>query len=80
MNYLIALELRPPKNSLDYVKQLAGLRNVKIDEKYGLVLISIKRSLYVVRVSGALDIKDLMSAQREVKGVQGDLKVQPFDT
>ena len=80
MHYLITLQLQSPNNSLEYVKQLAGFKDVEIDETYGLVLISPKRNLYVIRVSGDLDADQLMSTQPEVKGVHRDVKVEPFDT
>jgi hypothetical protein len=78
MRYLVTLRLEPPGNSLQYVKRLPGFKDVEIDEAYGLVLISPKRQLYTIRVSGDLDAEQLMSKQPEVKGVHGDVKVSTF--
>jgi hypothetical protein len=79
MQYLITLHLQPPNNSLQYVKQLSGIRELEIDENYGLVPIAPKRDLYVIRVCGDLDPNQLMSIQPAVKGVHGDVKVEPFN-
>lgn len=79
MQHLITLELYPPNDSLDAVKQLAGIKALEIDETYGLVLISPKRHLYVIRVLGEVNLDQLMSAQPAVKGVYGDVKVEPFE-
>ena len=75
---LIMIELQPHNNSLEYVRQLPGFDELDIDEEYGLVLISPKRQLYVVRVSGNVDLDRLMSIQPAVKGVYGDPKIEPF--
>lgn len=77
MRYLITLHLVPPENSLQHVKQLPGLKDVEIDEDYGLILISPKRDLYTIRASGNLDPDKLMSMQPEVKGVYIDVRVAP---
>jgi hypothetical protein len=80
MRYLITLNLPPPNNSLEYVKQLDGIKDLEIDEDYGLVLISPKRDLYVIRVSGDIDSQKLMTIQPLVKGVHGDLKIAPTES
>ena len=78
MRHLITLHLQSDETTLQRVKQLPGLKELQIDEEYGLVLISPKRSLYTIRVSGDLDSKKLMAAQPKVKGVYGDVKVAPI--
>lgn len=80
MRYIVTLKLTPPSNSLDTVRNLPGFKEVLVDEAYGLVPISPKRNLYVIRVLGDLDPTELMSIQPEVTGVHGDLKIEPFDT
>jgi hypothetical protein len=80
MNYLITLHLSPPHNSLDYVKTLDGIKDLNIDEDYGLVLISPKQNLYVIRVSGDVDYQKLMAIQPLVKGVHGDVKIAPIQS
>ncbi|MDC0834730.1 hypothetical protein AY599_11895 [Leptolyngbya valderiana BDU 20041] len=78
-NLLITLELQTENNSLEDVKQLPGINELEIDEEYGLVLISPKRQLYVIRVSGDMDVEQLMSIQPAVKGVYGDPKIEAID-
>ncbi len=80
MRYLITLHLSPPNNSLNYVKQLDGIKDLNIDEDYGLVLISPKRDLYVIRVSGEMDSQKLMAMQPLIKGVHGDIKIAPTES
>jgi len=78
MRYLITLQLLTGENTLESVKKLPGLKELKIDEDYGLVLISPKRNLYTIRVSGDLDSDTLMPVQPKVKGVYADVKVAPI--
>lgn len=80
MCYLITLNLPPPNNSLSDVRQLDGIKDLEIDENYGLVLISPKRNLYVIRVSGHIDTQSLMAIQPLVKGVHGEIKVAPIES
>ncbi|MCK4486769.1 MAG: hypothetical protein KAU38_08425 [Desulfobacterales bacterium] len=76
--YLVTLHLLPDENTMEYVKQLHGIRELKLDEDYGLVLISPKRNLYTIRVSGDIDPDNLMSIQPKVKGVYADVKIAPI--
>lgn len=78
MRYLITLHLPPPRDTLQQVKQFPELKGVEIDEDYGLVLISPKRHLYTIRVTGPLDADKLMAGQPEVKGVYPDVKIAPM--
>lgn len=78
--YLVTLHLLPGENTLEYVRELRGLKELKIDEEYGLVLISPTRNLYTIRVSGDIDSDELMSVQPKVKGVYGDVRIAPIGT
>ncbi|NEO64866.1 MAG: hypothetical protein F6J98_32505 [Moorea sp. SIO4G2] len=80
MRYLITLNLPPPNKSLEFVKQLDGIKDLEIDEDYGLILISPKRDLYVIRVSGDMDSQKLIAIQPLVKGVHGDIKIAPTES
>ncbi len=80
--YLITLYLVPPNNRLEHVKQLfrtlRGLEGVTLDERYGLVLISPKRNLYTVRMTGELDPIRLPSLHPDlIKSVHGDVRIGP---
>lgn len=77
MQQIITFQLSPPNNSLSYVQSLPAMSEVEIDESYGLVQISPKRQLYVVRVSGPID-QDSVLAIPEVKGIYGDVNIAPI--
>jgi hypothetical protein len=76
--YLLTLKLDPGHNSLQDVQAFPGLKNLEIDENYGVINISPKRSLYVIRVAGEIDPQQLMLSQPQIKGVHGDAKVAVF--
>jgi len=78
MAYLITLQLSPPHNTFSYVRGLPGLKGLAIDDAYGLVAISPKRDLYVIRASGDID-EAAVSAVAEVKGIHADVKIAPID-
>ena len=52
---------------------------LKVDTDYGLVSISPKRGLYVVRVDGDPGDADSVALSEEVVGVHGDVKIAPID-
>ena len=76
--YTIKLQLVPPNNTFDYVRRIHGLDELNIDEDYGLVSISPKRGLYIIRVLGDIDINRIR-ALPEVKGVYGEVRIAPID-
>ena len=76
--YIIMLKLISPYNTLDHVRRIPGLEKLNVDESYGVVSVSSKRGLYVIRVSGELDI-DRIRAIPEVAGVYGDVRIAPFN-
>lgn len=75
---LITLHLLPGENNLDYVKQLLQNENLDIDDGYGLVVISPKRNLYTIRVSGDIDTNKLLKRQPKVEGIYADAKISPI--
>jgi hypothetical protein len=77
MRYLITLRLTPADSSLDHAQHLLKPFGLRVDAQYGLVLISPKRSLYVVRVEGDIE-EAALSALPEVVGVHGDPKIAPI--
>jgi len=78
MPHLITLQLTPPHNTFSYVRGLPGMEHLAIDETYGLVAISPKRGLYVIRVSGDIDQEALLAVS-EVKGIYADVRIAPID-
>jgi hypothetical protein len=78
MVHLVTLKLAPPHNTLRHVRGLPVLENLAVDEAYGLVAISPKRNLYVIRVSGEID-RDSLLAVAEVHAVHADVRIAPFE-
>lgn len=76
--YIIKLKLAQPNNTLEHVRHIRGLDGLDIDEDYGLVSISPKRDLYVIRVSDDININKVRVLP-EVKGVYGDVIVAPIN-
>ena len=78
MPALITLELHPPEDTLAFACGLPVLRDVDIDREYGLVLVSPRRRLYVLRVNGDIDRQALLRDPR-VKAVHGDTRISTMD-
>ncbi len=76
--HIIKLQLVPPNNTLEHVRHIRGLDGLDIDENYGVVSISPKRGLYVIRVSDDIDINKIRSLP-EVMGVYGDVRIAPIN-
>lgn len=74
MSTLVTLELGAGENTLGHVRGLPVLRDLDIDLTYGLIPISPKKHLYVVRVAGEVDRLQLMAVP-QVKGVHGDQRI-----
>ena len=72
---MIKLELAPGEADLSRVKGLDGIKGLYVDEDYGLICISPKRSLYTIRVAGKVDRDSLMTVQSRVKGVYGEMQI-----
>ena len=75
---LITLELLAPDNTLDYVCALPVLKDVVVDREYGLVLVSPKRNLYVIRVDGKPDRERLLQ-DSHIRAVHGDVRISTMD-
>ena len=78
MRHLITLKLTPSEATLQHARELLQPLGLTVDVAYGLVIISPKRGLYVVRVEGEVNNEQL-SALPEVVGVHGDVRIAPFD-
>jgi hypothetical protein len=78
MRYLITLRLDPHNATLAHARALVEPFGLKVDTDYGLVSISPKRGLYVVRVDGDPGDADSVALSEEVVGVHGDVKIAPI--
>lgn len=72
---MVKLELEPGEASLSHVRGLEGIKDLNVDEDFGLICISPKRRLYTIRIDGNVDRDTLMAVQPRVKGVYGEMKV-----
>ena len=79
MRYLITLRLDADDATLAHARALVEPYGLKVDTDYGLVSISPKRGLYVVRVEGDPEDADSVALSEEVAGVHGDVKIAPID-
>ena len=77
MRYLITLRLSPNDTTLEHAQALLEPLGLCVDVHYGLVTISPKRSLFVVRVEGDID-EVVLNSLSEVMGVHGDVKIAPI--
>lgn len=73
--YLITLNLKPEHNSFRDVKKFSGLKKLNIDKKFGVIKISSKDNLYVIRASGDIDAQQLIEDQIEVKEIHLDAPI-----
>ncbi|MCB1740562.1 MAG: hypothetical protein KDK91_09345 [Gammaproteobacteria bacterium] len=75
---LVTLELAPEEARYELASALPVLRELDLDAAYGLVTISPKRHLYVLRVRGVVDRERLLAVP-QVKGVHGDVRISTTD-
>jgi hypothetical protein len=79
MRYLITLRIEPPDATLAHVQAALEPSGLTVDTDYGLVSISPKRGLYVVRADGNPEDADSAALAEEVVGVHGDVKIAPIE-
>ena len=80
--YLVTLNLSRNEKTIEHIRSLLStVRNITIDDEYGIVLISDKRDLYAVRVIGEVNTNELKLIKTEIKEVYGvslDSRVSSF--
>jgi hypothetical protein len=72
---MLKLQLPPGEASLARVRALPGLAGLSIDEKFGLVPLDPKRSLYAVRVEAVDDVDRRKRQSPELLGTYGEVRV-----
>lgn len=75
MSIMVKLELEGPKPTLDDVLSLPGMSGLDVDHAYGLVCISPKDRLYVVRVFRLDNLDKRMQLSPEILGAYGDMRI-----
>ena len=79
MAVMIKLKL-PPAATFDVARDLPGLSGLALDERFGLVAIDPRRSLYVVRTAAGAEVGDIRRRQQlspEIEGAYGDVRIGP---
>ena len=75
MAVMIKLRLSDKGNDLDSVRALPGLDGVRLDERYGVVPINPRESLYVVRTDEIDDLDRRKELSPEILGAYGDIRI-----
>ena len=78
MAVMIKLKLQAPNPSLQDVLDLPGMRGLQVDEAFGLICISPKDQLYVVRVQEIDNLEGRRKQSPEILGAYGDVRIAPF--
>lgn len=74
MTVMIKLHL-PISSSLETVQQLPGLKDLTLDSRFGVVPISPKDGLYVVRTEAVPDLESRKHLSPEILEVYGDVRI-----
>jgi hypothetical protein len=75
MQVMIKLRLEQLHPTLDEVLSLPGMEGLDVDRDFGLICISPKDRLYVVRVKEVTDLEKRMRASPEILGAYGDVRI-----
>ena len=75
MAVMIKLRLSDKGSDLDSVRALPGLDGVRLDERYGVVPINPRESLYVVRTDEIDDLDRRKELSPEILGAYGDIRI-----
>jgi hypothetical protein len=75
MAVMIKLQLTPPMATLEAVEQLAGLKGLSLDQRFGIVAINPKEGLYVVRTEAVNDLEARKHLSPEILEAYGDVRI-----
>jgi hypothetical protein len=79
MSILIKLCIqKKSKANLKAVRQLRGLEKLSLDEEFGLVCVSPKKNLYVVRTDSEVseaEAKERQEQNSDILGFYGDVRI-----
>ena len=78
MAVMIKLRLSSPSPRLEHVRALPGVAGLDLDQRFGVVCISPKESLYVVRVDAVDNFDGRRKASPELLEVYGDVRIGTF--
>jgi hypothetical protein len=75
MGAMIKLRLDSPTSDFSSVQKIAGLADVPLDPKFGLVCLDPKNQLFAVRADHVSDWERRRDISPEILGVYGDTRV-----
>jgi hypothetical protein len=75
MQAMIKLKFESPNPTLEEVLSLPGMAGLDVDKDYGLICISPKDRLFVVRVKEVTELERRMRASPEIQGAYGDVRI-----
>lgn len=75
MAVMIKLRLPAGVATLDAVQSLAGLKDLSLDSRFGVVGINPKEGLYVVRTESVNDLEARQKLSPEIIEAYGDIRI-----
>jgi hypothetical protein len=78
MTVMIKLRLKSSSADLDKIRALPGAADLHFDERFGVVCLSPKDSLYAVRVEAVDNIEARRKASPEILEVYGEVRIGTF--
>lgn len=75
MGVLIKLRLEKTNATIGYVSELPGMHGLELEREYGLIPISPKENLYVVRVASYDRPDERKKQSPEIVQHYGDIKI-----
>ena len=75
MPIMIKLKIIKHKPTLNYVRSLPGMKGLEIDESYGLICISPKKNLFIVRVKEIDNLEERKKASPEILNGYDDVRI-----
>lgn len=75
MSIMIKLRIPAHLATLENVQSLPGLQDLTLDPKFGVVGISPKENLYVVRTDQISDLESRRQQSPEIIEVYGDIRI-----
>ncbi|MEM9275460.1 MAG: hypothetical protein AAGA80_21210 [Cyanobacteria bacterium P01_F01_bin.143] len=79
MPVMIKLKIIKPNPTLGYVRSLPGIKGLDIDQSYGLICISPKKNLFIIRAKEIDNVEERKEASPEILNVYNDVRISTFE-
>jgi hypothetical protein len=77
---MIKLQFANHTPTLNEVRSLPGMAGLDLDEAYGLICISPKEKLFIVRAKEVDDVERRKKTSPEILDVYGDIRISAFES